>query len=268
VLPVAYFLFTRDLVMFKRLVSDAFHLVFWNLEAVFKTTGAWFVILFVAGLGVQVVFGQSLPGAVPTSGQLFGSLLIFALALASSASIAVAWHRYGLLGDQPGLIHLTFGKIEAIFLAKSIMLGLLVGILALFIGFLGAAVSVPVITGVIAVLAMIFLVPTFMRLSLILPATAVERPIGLGEAYRVSEGLGWRMFFATLVLSLPFAVVTLLLQMLITQAAGGLPVILIQLKALILNVLLQIIVTVLGLSVLTSGYRMAMERAQQGATTG
>jgi len=254
--------------MFKRLVTDAFHLVFWNLEAVFKTTGAWFAILFVTSIGIQAVVGQALPGAVPTGGQLFGSLLSLVIALISSASIAVAWHRYGLLGDQPGLIHLTFGKIEGVFLAKSIMLGVLVALVTMAIVLIGSVIGVPAITGAVVVIAMFFIIPTFMRLSLILPATAVERPLSLGEAYRISEGLGWRMFFASAVLSLPFAVVTILLQLLITQAAGGLPLILIQLKALILNVLLQIIVTVLGLSVLTSGYRMAMDRDQHGATTG
>jgi hypothetical protein len=46
---------------------------------------------------------------------------------------------------------------------------------------------------------------------------------------------------------------------LLQEVAGGLPLLLIQMKMLVLNVLIQIIVTVLGISVLTAGYRMAME---------
>jgi hypothetical protein len=109
------------------------------------------------------------------------------------------------------------------------------------------------------------IMPFLMRLNLVLPATAIERPIGFGEALRIGKGLGWRMLLAIMVLSLPFVLVTMGLQWALTVVSIGLPALFIQIKVMILNVLLQIIVTVLGISVITAGYRMAMERQTQSA---
>ncbi|MTI43279.1 hypothetical protein E1178_06610 [Roseibium hamelinense] len=248
--------------MLKRLMSDAFHLVFWNLETVFKVTGAWFVIQFVLTLGIQVLAGQTEPGAAPSAATTLGAFLVMVVSLVASSSIAVAWHRFALLGDRPGMIHLHFGKTEGMFLLKSLMLGACAG-LAFFLVFLvGGLTGGAVAAGVIGLIVAYFAIPTFIRFSLILPATAVERPIGLRQAYGISEGLGWRLFFASFALSLPFGVLMLLLQFLVQQLSSSLPVIFIQLKIVVLSVLVQILLTVLSISVLTAGYRIAMERQQ------
>ncbi|MES0812796.1 hypothetical protein ABLO27_25105 [Roseibium sp. SCPC15] len=245
--------------MLKRLLGDSVSLVFGNLETVFKVCGSWFVLQFALMMLIRLATGGADPQSGNPGAMVLLSVVMLMFALASSASIGVAWHRFGLLGETPGLIHLRVGGLELKFILKSLLLALIFVCVWLIIGFVQVAIGVPVVTGVFAILLLIFAIPTFMRLSLILPATAVEHPISLGEAYSISEGLGWRMFLASLILSLPFVLAGILFQYLLQGMAGSLPIILLQFKLMLLNVLLQIIVTVLGISVLTAGYRMATE---------
>ncbi|QDG75178.1 hypothetical protein [Labrenzia sp. PHM005] len=240
--------------MLKRLLGDSVALVFGNLETVFKVCGAWFVVQ-------MIVFGAvAALGLQGTAAFVFGLIPILIVSLAASASIAVAWHRFGLLSEYPGSIHLKLGPLEARFILKSLMLTLMMLACGLVLGIFHALTGSASVTGVLAIIFLIVGLPVFLRFSLILPATAVDHDIGLGDAYQMSAGLGWRMFCAIFLLSLPFALIGEALAYLLELSEGGLPVVLIQLKVLILNVLSQIILMVLSISVLTSGFRIAMER--------
>ncbi len=255
--------------MLKRLLSDAASLVFGHLETVFKVCGAWFLIQFLISILILSATA-GVPADAETLPPTVGLLLMTStlVALISSASISVAWHRFGLLGERVGNIYLRFGKIEVQFIWRMLLIGLF-----------GFAVSLPLVfvafmpsesASGLAIIALVLgfalvIMPFLMRLNLVLPATAIERPIGFGEALRIGKGLGWRMLLAIVVLSLPFVLVTMGLQWALTAMSIGLPALFIQIKVMILNVLLQIIVTVLGISVITAGYRMAMERQTQAA---
>ncbi|MGS4887320.1 hypothetical protein [Roseibium sp. MB-4] len=253
--------------MLKRLLSDAASLVFGHLETVFQVCGAWFLIQFLISILILTATA-GVPADAETLPPAAGLLLMTStlVALISSASISVAWHRFGLLGERVGNIYLRFGKIEVQFIWRMLLIGLF-----------GFAVSLPLVfvafmpsesASGLAIIALVLgfalvIMPFLMRLNLVLPATAIERPIGFGEALRIGKGLGWRMLVAIVVLSLPFVLVTMGLQWALTVVSIGLPALFIQIKVMILNVLLQIIVTVLGISVITAGYRMAMERQTQ-----
>ncbi len=255
--------------VFKRLLNDSFTLVFWNLETVFKACGAWFVLQFVLLIATQMTLGGAAditahPEAALTSHYLLLIVISAIFGAVSSASISVAWHRFGLLGDVPDLIHLKVGAIEIRFILKSILLFLI--ILAVFIplstifGIVAGLMHMPMVLNGLLVLTGIFLAPHFIRLYLMLPATAIERPIGIKQAHALGKGLGWQMIGAMVALSLPFILISVGLQYLLPLIAGSLPLLLIQFKVLILNLLLQIIITVLGVSVITAAYRIAMER--------
>lgn len=250
--------------MFKRLLYDAVTLVFWNLETAFKVAGAWFALQIVLIFVIQVMIGDAANASGATAARVLSSLIILVVTLVASASIAVAWHRFALFGERPRAIHLQLGPTEGRFVIKSVLLALFlmpiafgVVFIAAFVGILAGSNTVTVVLSVIGFGA---LLPHFFRLNLVLPATALERPISFRQAYALGEGLGWPMMLATLALSLPFAVLSFGLQILVDQVTGGLPLVLIQFKALVLNILIQIIVTVLGLSVLTAAYRFAIER--------
>jgi len=255
--------------MLKRLLSDAASLVFGHLETVFKVCGAWFLIQFLISILILSATA-GVPADAETLPPTVGLLLMTStlVALISSASISVAWHRFGLLGERVGNIYLRFGKIEVQFIWRMLLIGLF-----------GFAVSLPLVfvafmpsesASGLAIIALVLgfalvIMPFLIRLNLVLPATAIEQPIGFSEALGIGKGLGWRMLLAIVVLSLPFVLVTMGLQWALTAMSIGLPALFIQIKVMILNVLLQIIVTVLGISVITAGYRMAMERQTQAA---
>ena len=241
----------------KILVLDALSLVFGNLDIVFRAAGSWFALQFGLLLIMQLAIGGVSQQAANPGAVMAFFMLAFAFSLIASASISVAWHRFGLLGERPGVIHFKFGGVELAFVLKMVLLSMIMLGIWLIIMLVHFVFKSSALTGVVAIAASFFLIPAFFRLSLVLPAVAVERPIPFSEAYAMSEGLGWYMFLATFLLSLPFVLLGLALEHLVASAAFGLPLLLLQVKVMILNLLVRIIVTVLGISVLTAGYRMA-----------
>ena len=118
--------------MFRRILNDSFSLVFGNLETVFKVCGAWFVLQFVLLLLVQAMVG-GMPGETAAAAgdpmqvspaRMLASLLMMAVGIVAAASISVAWHRFGLLGERPGFIHLQLGAIEGRFIVKTLLIAL------------------------------------------------------------------------------------------------------------------------------------------------
>lgn len=257
--------------MFKRLLGDSVSLVFGNLDTVFKVCGTWFVLQFVLSMMVLMATGGA-ETELTTFSASTGLLLLVTVVVAilSSASISVAWHRFGLLGESPSVIHLRLGDVEFKFVLKLLLL-----FLVSFAAFLPVSlvfvifgkILPPIVAGICFALVCLWILPLLLRLNLILPATAVERPLGLRDAYNLGEGLGWRMLAAGLVLALPFVLLSQGLQLVLSYATAGLPLLLIQFKVMILDVLLQIVLTVLGISVLTAAYRIAMERQASSQQT-
>lgn len=262
--------------MFKRLLTDAVSLVFGNLEMVFKVCGTWFAIQVllslvivgsIGGTGLEGG-GTGTPADAPPAGTLLLLLVNFSVAIVAATSIAVAWHRFALLGEQAPAFFVRFGALEMRFLWAMTLL-ILIGLAAvvpvlLLLTLLGFFLPDTVTVLLILPVILFLVLPHLMRLNLVLPAAAVERPLGFFEAHRLGEGLGWRMLWAVVVLSLPFTLAGLAIEYILSLAAPGLPLLLIQVKVMILNVLLQILVTVLGLSVITAAYRIATEREREG----
>lgn len=253
--------------MFKRILSDSFSIVFHNLDAVFKACGAWFALQFI----FMLLLITTLRG-VPADqlGSFTNPILIIAfgvLTLIASSSIAVAWHRFALLGEQPSLVHLRVGETELNFLGKVLKIAcinflvflpiwlILVGIAALT-----QSVNLTILFGIVLGLVA---VSKLMRFNIALPATAIDHPMKLKVAYGIAKGLGWRMLLAMICLTVPIALLGALIDAIANATAGGAPGIGMQIKSLILNLLLQVITTVLGISVITNAFRVAMERDTQ-----
>jgi len=259
--------------MFMHLVKTSISLVFDNLGAVFRTISAWFLVQAVLALVMVAVFSLFAgdPGssafvlaatAMPVVGGLVG--------IVAAASIAVAWHRFGLLGEEPPAVNLRFGGLEFRFALKSLVITVGFGVVYAVAGGLGMLTGSTVLMSVLVLAVTLALIPVAFRVSLVLPATAIEDRLGFKQAYGAGKGLGWWMVLATLALALPFAIVTGVLQFVLGLADGGLPMIVIMAKATVLNLVMQMIVTVLAISVLTNGYKLAMSgnRAQPDAAAG
>lgn len=253
--------------MFMHLVKSSISLVFDNPGAVFRTTSAWFLVQLAVALvmvTLLAVFSGDPTGAAFTMAATALPLAGAVVGLVAAASIAVAWHRFGLLGEEPPAVNLRFGGLEFRFALKSLAITLGFGVLYALAGGIGMLTGSTAIMSVLVLAVAIVFIPVVFRVSLVLPATAVEQPLGFRQAYEAGKGLGWWMVLATLALALPFAIVTGLLQFVLGLLDGGLPLILILAKGAVLNLVMQMIVTVLAISVLTTGYRVVMdgERAQ------
>jgi len=256
--------------MFKRLLTDSISLVFQNLDMVFKVCGAWIGIQLILSFILILTVGPIDESTDPNTlapGAVLLMLLTVTVAILASASIAVAWHRFAMLGERPAAVFVRFGSLEARFLWKMIQLLLIaiaVGIpLIVVFSLLGSALPLVVAMSALFAVLLFLVMPHLMRLNLVLPATALERPIGFQEAHQMGRGLGWRMLWAVIVLSMPFSLAGLGIEYVLSLTGAGLPVVFLQVKVMILNVLLQILLTVLSLSVITAGYRMATEHKME-----
>lgn len=252
--------------MFKRLLTDSTSLVFQNLDMVFKVCGTWIGIQLILSLILILTVGPIDETTDPESlapGAVLLLLLNVVVAILASVSIAVAWHRFAMLGERPAALFVRFGGLEARFLWKMVQL-LLIGLAAVIpvvviFSLLGGAFPLAVAMSALFAVLLFLVMPHLMRLNLVLPATALERPLGFMEAHRLGSGLGWRMLWAVIVLSLPFSLAGLAIEYVLSLTGAGLPLVIVQVKVTILNVLLQILLTVLSLSVITAGYRIATE---------
>jgi len=150
--------------------------------------------------------------------QLLLSLLLNVVALFLWPIIAVTWHRFILIGDAPaGRFHLHFGRREARFLMISIFLFLLLlpGMLMAIAG-TALAEEQPQSTtgsllGFVGMMLILVALYFFVRLSLLLPAAAVDDRIDAGLVLERTRGNFWRMVAVFALVVLPIVVCLILL---------------------------------------------------------
>jgi hypothetical protein len=162
-----------------------------------KITGLLYLIYAIPSLLLGLLFpppttvdGASAAAALSAAPA---GLLTLVLAIVAFVWIAVAWHRYVLLDEVPAG---QFPEFNSSRLLSYAGYSLLVGVIAFVIMFLVTAIvgiiTVPllgivggIITGVVGVaLALII----GYRLGPILPASAVGKPLTLGQAWAATNG--------------------------------------------------------------------------------
>lgn len=242
--------------MYSDILHQSASLIRQNINTAFRISGAWMVILLV----VSAIEGAT--EGIPGLGILM-TLVNFVLSLISGASIASGWHRYGLLQEQPNLIHLRFGVYEQRVLWRMVQTALiLVGPIVLIVGIammFNQALPHLVIMAVTAVLVVLTIALTY-RISFIVPAAAVGHRLPVMEAFRISKGYAGPMFVATLLLSIPAILVMGLAIAGGYQILMGGSVILGFVVLAVFGTLLQIITTTIGLAVVTIAYKDVAER--------
>ena len=116
----------------------------------------------------------------------------------------VRWHRFILLGERAseGL----FPPGWSLFFLAGLKVALVVLVGVIILGFV-AAMPPHFLTFLIAVAGGVALGFAAARVSLIFPAAAIERPIGLHRAWELLAGNYWRLFACLLLCYLPFGLV-------------------------------------------------------------
>jgi hypothetical protein len=148
-----------------------------------------FVALILPGDGL---FGRLLAALVNVVGMLiFGTIFV------------VRWHRFVLLGESVagGLIPPGWST----FLATSIKLVMIIIVSWIILGFV-ALLPPHLLTMPLTAIGGIALTLGSMRVSLIFPAAALERPIGFMTASDLIAGNFWRIFVCLVMCYLPFVV--------------------------------------------------------------
>lgn len=209
------------------------------------------------GVGLPPEAGDA-DGAVDAVGApvaaFSGAALLSALAtLLVTMWIAVAWHRATLLEDAPdGWVPRFDGGLVLGYLGRSILLGLIVVLVTAATGFVLGVVLIPLMgaagAGLIGTAAFFVAMILFYRLGPVLPAGAVEKPIGLGEAWRATSGATGPL----VVLALLTAALSFLLQL--PAGVGGLG-----LLTVVYYLVVQWITVMLGVSALTVIYGHLVE---------
>lgn len=171
-----------------------------NLGAALRVSGLLYVVQFVLLIALQV----SVPGseadieaAIESGNAPWASmLLVIAVTILTSLWIAVAWHRYVLIVEEPGVLPAFHGARMGAYFVKGLLIGLILlvpaALLAVIAGTLGGAVfgsGVP--SWKAQILMGLILLPVAviaLRLSSVLPGVALGEETRLGKAWEATRG--------------------------------------------------------------------------------
>ncbi|MEM1410313.1 MAG: hypothetical protein AAGG79_06160 [Pseudomonadota bacterium] len=253
------------------MVSHAFRMLFSNFGDALKVSLVPFLILLAITTWVQVsIFGglnTSLIEDTPPAelGANFALLQIISAvaSLVLSSWIAVGWHRFVLVEEYPSgymppfrssEVFLYIWKLILIALATVLMI-LPIVLVSQFLALAGGAGPNPMVAAVIGALSVmvaIFAMLVVVRWSVVLPAASIGKSMSLSQAWSYTKPLGFAPLWAFILVSL-FAFV-LFLVALITAF--------VPLVFLVVSAGVNLIATLLGVSVATTIYGVAVEGRQ------
>lgn len=200
--------------MFITVLERALSLAQHNVATLFKTGWAYILVLvalnFAIGSslmpdgGFKTISYMTEPVETVDEGALralagFANLLVgFSIAIAYVRRILIDARDFPLyVGARTLKVIVNQIVLNLIAMLSLIPLGIFASVLALITGGFGA----------LAFLAAPFIALMVMqKFSLVLPAAAVDDPLTFKESWRATNGLGWAMAFAALVMSLLAAV--------------------------------------------------------------
>lgn len=191
-----------------RILSHALNMVFGNLSAVLRISLVLTLISFGALYFANPQLALGVPLQNPEEILTLGYLAALIVSIVTGLWIAVAWHRFVLLEENPGAAVPPFhGTLLASYFYRGFLITLLLIFLAVilgfFIGFVSAFVfslmgirpSETLLNLVSAILLGIPMFALFYRISPILPAAALGEEMTFSEAMtatgkRMSTWLG------------------------------------------------------------------------------
>ncbi|MEQ8268045.1 MAG: hypothetical protein RH982_12675 [Parvibaculum sp.] len=195
----------------------------------------------------------SVAGAFVDPGrQLLLALVLELAGLFLWPIIAVAWHRFILIGDAPaGSFHIAFGRREARFLVISIFLFLLFvpGVTFVLAGESMTQTMTSSLLSFFGLLLMLVAIYFFVRLSLLLPAVSVNDPFNPRLILERTRGNFWRLTAVLVLVALPIVILGFLFGAL---AAGGT---VLKVAVIAAFALVMVFFAVVNVAVLSVAYR-------------
>jgi hypothetical protein len=205
-------------------VRQSWGSVLQNLGLGARLVWPWLAIMVLCVLaivvGVLVNAGTATPSAALVGGASVvpGIVMLIAFVLALPA-IAVGWHRGVLGGERPtapiridsavwGYLGYSLLLTLMALLLNGLMLALASVVAGITLGVGSEPMSLQRLVALAPFLPLAF-IPTLLvlnRFLLVLPARAVGRDLGLGEALRLTRGNTLRLTFAAGIVTLPIAI--------------------------------------------------------------
>lgn len=224
------------------------------------------LVYIVANIAQQEFMQAQMEGLDPNADPMMAMaqtftwpvVLLMLVALFTWPMIAVAWHRFVLLGDRgQGPVNFHFGRREAIFLLTSIFVALftLPSLILIFtaagIGEAGGA-GVMLVLSVLAIVLLIAAVYYSIRLLLLLPAVAIGEPLNARYILDITRGNFWRLFGIHLLNALILVGISILVSLvaLIFISIPGLAFVNYALQALVI-----IVYQITSVAILSIAYR-------------
>ncbi|WP_457646114.1 hypothetical protein [Profundibacter sp.] len=246
-----------------KIFTHSLGMVFNNLGAALRISGVLYLIQAAVSVYYTITFSEYLlaisSGAMPPppDGAIFTGLMVVVVSVFVPIWIAVAWHRYILLEENPGAAVPTFhGPQIMVYLGKSILIGLLLvgggmavgGISVIVLGIFG---SYGLIAGM--VLAFVFMIYISYRIGLVLPAAALGKKMAFGEAQDMTSQAK-SVVFQLAIITIGFGVLTQLPSYFNADPASAINIVYSQVTGWI--------VMMLGISILTTLYGVYVENRE------
>ncbi|MBL4929080.1 hypothetical protein [Fuscibacter oryzae] len=220
------------------------------------------VLLFMGG----AMMGMGGPGAMAGGGMGMGAgmglgmLIVMVVAVVTSLWLAVAWHRYVLLNEQPqGFVPPYNGERMMGYFGRSLGYGLIVVIAGAVLGTIIGSLLSPLLSGggvvvfliLMAVLVQLPMIYLAFRLTTALPGSAVGSGLPFMAGWEATKGASADI----LVLSAIAVGAHLVLAVLGFLIFDRIPVV-----SILWNVAVTWLVTMVGVSILTTLYGHYIEK--------
>ena len=197
-----------------RIFTHSITMIFNNFSAAVRISGLLWVVTF----GISRMFTTANVGSIGTGQPSFanGGIAIITLIVTSIAAawIAVGWHRFILKSEYPGTWIPTMRRTIVL---RYIWTGFLLGLLLVAVLVPVAIVSVLFVTllkssgmAVLPILSVLLASYVIYRLSLVLPAVAIddhdnmEKTLTFKESWRATAGISGALLLLVIVTVVPF----------------------------------------------------------------
>lgn len=172
-----------------------------------------------------LVFLAALPAALRFAAEIFvwaafpaplsplTQITMLMLTTLLMATFSVAWHRFTLLGEvnKQQVWQFVFERREALFFLYSLVLMVPIMLAAL------SARAAPEDGSLMPPILMGLAVFVFLRLSMLLPAIAVDGDCDPRSAWALTRGQFWRLFATMILVALPVELLALLILVLLSS---------------------------------------------------
>ncbi len=246
-----------------QLVRHAFAMIFGNLGQALKVSLIPYGILVAAIIFMFAVVGMPMAGTAGVTPDTFSAIsILLVLALAAFAVfvfgwVAVSWHRFILKEEYTTLVPAITGRPIWPYVGRSMWLGLIVFLIAIPVFMVTSMIAVPFVSGGSMIIPLItffcgltVVAYLWMRWAIALPATAIGNNMTLSEAWATTAPMSKTILGVALILMAINVVPSFLLSGL--YAAG--PIV-----GFVVDVILQWLTVMLGLSILTTLYGHLVE---------